>query len=87
VFPRAVWKFLSDHDDFSWFCSLIRRLAFNNCAILSHAFSKRLENLKAAIALHIAFYNFCRVHTTLRVTPAMQAGVATIVRGVADLLL
>jgi len=33
-----------------------------------------LENLKAAVAVHAAFYNFARLHRTLRVTPAMEAG-------------
>jgi IS1 family transposase len=42
---------------------------------LSLGFSKKLENLAAATALHVAFYNFCRVHGTLRTTPAMAAGV------------
>jgi hypothetical protein len=42
---------------------------------LTNAFSKKLENLKAALSLHFAWYNFCRVHSTLRVTPAMAAGV------------
>jgi len=40
---------------------------------LTNAFSKKLENLKAAIALHFAYYNFVRTHQTLRVTPAMAA--------------
>jgi hypothetical protein len=43
---------------------------------LTNAFSKKLENLKTACALHFAHYNFCRVHQTLRVTPVMAAGVA-----------
>ena len=38
-------------------------------------FSKKLENLKAALALHFAWYNLVRIHRTLRVTPAMAAGV------------
>jgi hypothetical protein len=42
---------------------------------LTNAFSKKLANLKAACALHFAYYNFCRVHQTLRVTPAMEAGI------------
>jgi len=42
---------------------------------LSLGFSKKLENLKAAMALHVAHYNFCRRHGTLRITPAMAAGV------------
>jgi hypothetical protein len=41
---------------------------------LTNAFSKKLDNLKAAVSLYMAFYNFVRVHQTLRVTPAMQAG-------------
>jgi hypothetical protein len=43
---------------------------------LTHVFSKRWENWKATLALHFAYYNFCRVHTTLRVTPAMEARIA-----------
>ncbi len=42
---------------------------------LTLAFSKKLENLNAAVALHIAHYNFCRVHGTLRKTPAMAADI------------
>lgn len=42
----------------------------------TNAFSKKLENHMAAIALHFMYYNFARIHQTLRVTPAMQAGVA-----------
>jgi hypothetical protein len=42
---------------------------------LTNAFSKKLENHVAAIALYVAHHNFCRVHETLRVTPAMQLGV------------
>lgn len=41
---------------------------------LTNAFSKKLANLQANIALHFMHYNFCRVHQTLRVTPAMEAG-------------
>ena len=41
---------------------------------LTNAFSKKLANLRAALALHFAHYNFMRVHRTLRVTPAMEAG-------------
>jgi len=41
---------------------------------MEERFSKKLANLKAAVALHFAYYNFCRVHSSLRVTPAMEAG-------------
>ncbi len=53
---------------------------------LTNAFSKKLANLKAALALHFAYYNFCRIHATLRVTPAMAAGVTDRVWGLADLV-
>jgi hypothetical protein len=42
---------------------------------VTNAFSKKLENLQAAVALHFAHYNLVRLHKTLRVTPAMAAGV------------
>jgi len=43
---------------------------------LTNAFSKKVDNHKAAIALYFMHYNFARIHKTLRVTPAMEAGVA-----------
>ena len=43
---------------------------------LTNGFSKKLENLQAAVALHFAHYNLVRLHKTLRVTPAMAAGVS-----------
>jgi hypothetical protein len=43
---------------------------------LTNAFSKKVENLEAAVALHFMWYNFGRVHQTLRVTPAMEACVS-----------
>jgi transposase-like protein/IS1 family transposase len=42
---------------------------------LTYAYSKKWDHLHAALALHFAYYNFCRVHRSLRVTPAMEAGV------------
>jgi hypothetical protein len=43
---------------------------------LTNAFSKKIENHKHAVALHFMHYNFCRIHQTLRVTPAMEAGIS-----------
>jgi IS1 family transposase len=57
--------------------NLTMRLALKRLNRLTLAFSKKLENLKAALALHFAYYNFCRIHSSLRVTPAMAAGVTT----------
>lgn len=53
---------------------------------LTNAFPKKLENLKAAVALHFAHYNFVRIHSTLRVTPAMAAGVRTLPKDPCTLL-
>ncbi len=47
---------------------------------LTNAFSKRTEKLVAALHLYFLHYNFCRIHKTLRVTPAMEAGLETTVR-------
>lgn len=44
---------------------------------LTNAFSKKLENHAPSVALHYMNYNFCRIHKTLRVTPAMAAGVTS----------
>lgn len=55
--------------------NLTMRMAIRRFTRLTNAFSKKLVNLKAALALHFTHYNFVRIHRTLRVTPAMQAGV------------
>jgi hypothetical protein len=53
---------------------------------LTNGFSKKLENHRAAVALWIAFYNFCRVHETLRCTPAMALGVTDHIWSVGELI-
>ena len=55
--------------------NLTMRMSMRRFTRLTNAFSKKLENLQAAVALHFAHYNLVRVHKTLRVTPAMAAGV------------
>jgi IS1 family transposase len=57
--------------------NLTIRMQMRRFTRLTNAFSKRLANLKAACALHFAHYNFCRVHSSLRVTPAMAAGLVS----------
>lgn len=52
------------------------RLFLRRFSRLTLAFSKKLANLKAAVALYVAHHNYCRVHRTLRMTPAMKAGLA-----------
>lgn len=56
--------------------NLTMRMAMRRFTRLTNAFSKKLDNLKAACALHFAHYNFCRIHSSLRVTPAMAAGIS-----------
>lgn len=53
---------------------------------LTNAFSKKWLNLKWAYALQFAYYNFWRVHGSIRVTPAMEAGIADHVWGLKELL-
>jgi hypothetical protein len=53
---------------------------------LTNAFSKKLENHEAAVALYVAHYNLCRVHETLRVTPAMHLRVTDHVWTISELV-
>jgi IS1 family transposase len=62
------------------------RMSVRRYTRLTNAFSKKLEMHVAATALHFAHYNFCRVHQTLRVTPAMEAGIADHVWSIDELL-
>jgi len=51
------------------------RMSMRRFTRLTNGFSKKVENLMHAVALHFMHYNFARVHQTLRVTPCMEAGV------------
>jgi IS1 family transposase len=66
--------------------NLTIRMQLRRFTRLTNAFSKKLENMKAALALHFAHYNFCRIHQTLRVTPAMEAKLTDRVWSLNDLL-
>ena len=56
--------------------NLTMRMSMRRFTRLTNAFSKKLENHEAAIALHFMYYNFARIHMSLRITPAMAAGVS-----------
>jgi IS1 family transposase len=57
--------------------NLTMRMGMRRFTRLTNAFSKKVENLKHSVALHFMHYNFCRIHKSLRVTPAMEAGVSS----------
>ena len=57
--------------------NLTMRMQMRRFTRLTNEFSKKLENLKAALSLHFWHYNFMRIHGTLRVTPAMESGITS----------
>ena len=56
--------------------NLTMRMSMRRYTRLTNAFSKKLANLEHHVALYFVHYNFCRVHKTLRTSPAMAAGIA-----------
>ena len=66
--------------------NLTMRMSMRRFTRLTNAFSKKIENHVAALALHYMYYNFVRIHQTLRVTPAMAAGVTDRLWSIEDLL-
>jgi hypothetical protein len=65
--------------------NLTMRMSMRRFTRLTNGFSKKLENHGHAVALHYMHYNFCRVHKTLQVTPAMEAGLIDHVWSVEEL--
>jgi IS1 family transposase len=66
--------------------NLTMRMHMRRLTRLTNAFSKKAENFRAAVALHFAYYNFVRMHGSIRCTPAVQAGIADRIWTVQDLL-
>lgn len=66
--------------------NLTMRMHCRRLTRLTNAFSKKLDNFKAAIALHFAYYNYVKMHGTIRCTPAMALGVSSRLWTVADLV-
>jgi hypothetical protein len=75
------------HLDFTVECqNLTIRMQLRRFTRLTNAFSKKLSHLKAAVHLHLAFYDFRYLHPTLRIAPAMEAGLTDHDWAVAELL-
>lgn len=66
--------------------NLTMRMSMRRFTRLTNAFSKKIENHIASVALYTMHYNFCRVHQTLRVTPAMEAGLSGHVWSIEEVL-
>jgi IS1 family transposase len=66
--------------------NLTMRVHMRRFTRLTNAFSKKAENHAYAVAMHFMYYNFCRIHTTLRMTPAMRANVTQNLWDVVDLV-
>lgn len=66
--------------------NLTMRMGMRRFTRLTNGFSKKVENLEHAVALHFMHYNFCRIHQTLRVTPAMEAGIADHVWSIGEIV-
>ncbi len=65
--------------------NLTMRMSLRRFTRLTNAFSKKIENHAHAVALHFMYYNFVRIHKTLRVTPAMAAGISKKLWSIEDL--
>jgi hypothetical protein len=66
--------------------NLTMRMHMRRFTRLTNAFSKKVENHAHSVALHCAYYNFVKIHQTLRVTPAMAAGVTDRLWSIDDLV-
>ena len=66
--------------------NLTMRMHMRRLTRLTNAFSKKLENFQAAVSLHFAYYNFVRLHKSLRMTPAMAGGVTDHIWTIRDLV-
>jgi IS1 family transposase len=66
--------------------NLTMRMSMRRFTRLTNAFSKKVDNLACAVAIHFMYYNFCRIHQTLRVTPAMAAGVTNRLWEIEDII-
>lgn len=76
-------------DEIWSFCerqNLTMRMSMRRFTRLTNAFSKKVENHEHALSLYFMYYNFARIHQTLRVTPAMEAGVSNHVWSIQEIV-
>lgn len=66
--------------------NLTMRMQMRRFTRLTNAFSKKMENMEHAVALHFMNYNFCRIHQSIRVTPAMESGISDHVWGLEEIV-
>ena len=78
--PEQIWTSIVERNNLS------TRMSTRRFTRLTNAFSKKWENHWAAVAVWFTFYHFCRVHKSLRVTPAMEAGITDHVWSVGERL-
>jgi hypothetical protein len=77
---------LTHYPSFVESVNLTMRMNMRRFTRLTLGFSKKIENHKHAVALNFVHYNFCRIHQTLRITPAMAAGVTTTCWEIEDMI-
>jgi hypothetical protein len=89
----ATSKPISGDPDRDFICTshvervnLITRMQVRRLTRLTNAFSKKWDNLKAALALYFAWYNFCKPHASIRAAPAMKAGLTDRIWTLSDLI-
>jgi hypothetical protein len=66
--------------------NLTMRMGMRRLTRLTNGFSKKFDNLMDALYLHFAYYNFCRIHKSLRITPAMAVGITDHIWNIEEIL-
>ena len=81
-----VGKACSEYQDYVERQNLTMKMDMRRLTNLTNTASKKVGNLEHAVALHFMYYNFCRKHQTLKVTPAMEAGATNRLWEIEDIL-
>lgn len=92
-FISAEKRTMSGHPDVSHISTsfverqnLTMRMGMRRFTRLTNGFSKKIDNLAHAVALHFMYYNFVRIHKTLKTTPALEAGIAAKLWSIEDIV-